>query len=161
MRRLFPYPFLAAAILVIWLLLTQTFSPGQFVLGAIVAVIAGQATAALRLDRLRLRSVGAAMRFAALAAAEIVRSNVAVARMVLQPHRQKGTFVRIPLDLKDRHGLTLLALVVTAIPGTMWVQYDRIGSVLMLHIFDLKDEDAIVDLVQVRYQGLLIEMFEQ
>lgn len=161
MRRLFPYPFLAAAILVIWLLLTQTFSPGQFVLGALVAVIAGQATAALRLERMRVRSPGAAMRFAGLAAAEIVRSNVAVARMVLRPHRQAGCFVRIPLDLKDRHGLTLLALVVTAIPGTMWVQYDRIGGVLMLHIFDLKDEDAIVDLVQVRYQGLLIEMFER
>lgn len=161
MKWLLPYPGLAVVILLVWLLLTQTFSPGQFLLGALVAVIAGRATDALRLDRVRIRSASAALRLLGAAVGEIVRSNLGVAALVLRPHPQGGVFVRIPLELRDRYGLTLLALVVTSIPGTMWVQYDRIGGVLLLHVFDTKDEEAMVRLVKDRYESLLIEMFER
>lgn len=161
MTRLLPYPGLAAAILLVWLLLTQTFSPGQFLLGAGVAVIAGRATAALRLERVRIRSASAAVRLLVLAVGEIVRSNLAVALLVLRPHEEGGVFVPIPLALRDRHGLTLLALLITAIPGTMWVQFDRASGILLLHVFDVKDESAMVRLVKDRYEILLLEMFER
>ena len=48
MRRLLPHPLLALAILAMWLLLTASLSPGQLVLGAIVAVLGSHAMAALQ-----------------------------------------------------------------------------------------------------------------
>lgn len=162
MKRWLPHPMLAVAIFVTWLLLTQSFSAGQILLGALVAVIATRATAALRLDRVRVRSTRAALRLTGLVAVDIVRSNFAVAAIVLFRRRDRiSSFVRLPLDLRDRYGLTLLALIITATPGTMWVQFDRVSGSLLVHVLDLVDEDEWVRLIKRRYETLLIEMFGQ
>ena len=47
MSRVLPYPLLTAALLLTWMLLTS-FSPGQFLLGAVIAVAASRAMAALQ-----------------------------------------------------------------------------------------------------------------
>ena len=48
-------------------------------------------------------------------------------------------FVQMPLELKSRHGLAVLALIITATPGTIWVEFDRARSILLVHILDLVD----------------------
>lgn len=161
MRRWLSHPALAVAILATWLLLTQSFSAGQILLGALVAIIATRATAALRLDPGRVRSTRAALRLAGVVAADIVRSNFAVAAIVLFRRRERvSSFVRLPLELRDRYGLTVLALIITATPGTMWVHFDRACGNLLVHVLDLVDEDGWVRLIKGRYEALLIEMFE-
>ncbi len=47
----------------------------------------------------------------------------------------------IPLDLRDPFGLTVLSIVLTATPGTLWVQYDSDTGRLLLHVLDLTDGD--------------------
>ncbi|CPQ48357.1 pH adaptation potassium efflux protein [Bordetella pertussis] len=82
--------------------------------------------------------------------ADIVRSNVAVARLVWQ----RGP----ALDLHDPHGLAILACIVTYTPGTVWV--DIIDGKLVLHVLDLQNEEAWIALVKQRYERTLIEVFE-
>lgn len=91
--------------------------------------------------------------------ADIVRSNVAVARLVWQrrPDFSPG-FIAIPLDLHDPHGLAILACIVTYTPGTVWV--DIIDGKLVLHVLDLQNEEAWIALVKQRYERTLIEVFE-
>ena len=58
---------------------------------------------------------------------EIVRSNNAVARIILRPGAPRtcrSGFVLIPLDMRNPYGLAALACIVTATPGTVWVEYD-------------------------------------
>ena len=161
MRRWIPYPLLAAGLFVMWLLLTQSFSPGQIVLGGIVAILATHAMAALRPERSKIRSVPALLKLAAIVAVDIVRSNLAVASLVLFPRQQRVSgFVRLPVDLRNRHALTLLALVITATPGTCWVDFDRARGVLLIHVLDLVDEDEWIRLIKRRYESLLLEIFE-
>ena len=50
MTRLIPHPLLAVALLILWLLLTQSLSPGQILLGALASLIATHGFAALRPD---------------------------------------------------------------------------------------------------------------
>jgi multicomponent K+:H+ antiporter subunit E len=162
MRRWIPYPGLSAALLLLWLLLAQSFSPGQLLLGAAVALFATRAMALLRPPppgRVRLAPM---LRLAGLVAVDVVRSNFAVAAIVLFRRRDRVSgFVRIPLDLVDRNGLALLALIVTATPGTLWVEYDRREQMLLLHVLDLIDEAQWVTLIKQRYEALLIEAFER
>lgn len=162
MKRLLPYPLLALALLVMWLLLTQSLAPGQLVLGGGVAILATHAMVALQPEKPRIRSYRPIPRLAAMVFADIVRSNVAVAGIVLRPG-QRGRvsgFVRVPLDMRNRYGLTILACIITATPGTCWVQFDRNSGRLLVHVLDLIDEEAWIGLIKRRYERLLMEIFE-
>lgn len=160
MRTLIPYPLLAIGLLIMWLLLTQSVSAGQVLLGAVSAIVATRATSALKPEVSRLRAFRPAFRLAIVVAADIVRSNVAVASIILLPRRERvAGFVRIPLELRDRHGLALLAIIITATPGTVWVDFDRQNASLLIHVLDLVDEESWVRLVKQRYEARLLEMF--
>ena len=161
MRRLLPYPLLTLGLFGMWLLLTQSVSIAQILLGAIVAIIASQAMRLLRAGRPQIRAYRPLLRLAPIVFADIMRSNLAVAKIVLFPQQDRvSAFVRLPIALRSEHGLTLLALILTATPGTMWLQFDRVRRVLIVHVLDLVDEEDWIRLIKRRYEALLIEAFD-
>ena len=87
MTRLLPFPMVSAGLLVLWLLL-NSLSVGHILLGGAVALIGGWALAALEPPKARLRRPVAILRLAAFVFADIVRSNVAVARIILGLERK-------------------------------------------------------------------------
>jgi multicomponent K+:H+ antiporter subunit E len=159
-RRLLPYPLLALMLLAMWLLLTQSVSPGQIVLGSLAALFATQAMAALRPRTSRVGPLRAVLKLAVIVIFDIVRSNFAVAAIVLFRRRERvASFVRMPLQLESRNGLAILALIITTTPGTVWVDYDRGRRSLLVHVFDLVDEEEWIALIKRRYEALLLEIF--
>jgi multicomponent K+:H+ antiporter subunit E len=157
MTRLFPYPLLWAGLTLMWLLLTS-FSLGNLILGTAVATIAGLAASALKPERPRLRRVDLILQLFGRIMVDIVRSNVAVARLIVTGGPAKSGFVEIPLELRDPTGLAILAIVLTSTPGTAWIDYDSAHGRLLLHVFDLHDGDDWRDIVKTRYETLLLEI---
>ena len=82
MTWLFPSPVVSAGLLILWLLLNN-LSVGHILFGGAVALIGGWAFAALEPPKMRLRRPFAVLRLNAFVFADIVRSNVAVARIIL------------------------------------------------------------------------------
>ncbi len=160
-RRWLPYPALALGLFVMWLLLTQSFSPGQVVLGALFASVGTWAMAALRPKPPVIREWRTALRLARTVFLDILRSNLAVAQIILSPaaNRTSG-FVPLRLELRDEHALAILALIITATPGTAWVQFDHVNGMLLIHVFDLVDEEEWVRLIKTRYEAELMAIFE-
>ena len=64
MRRLLPFPLLAATLFALWVLLTD-FSPGHILFAAVVALVAPRVMLVLRAERPRIRLGMAAARLAA------------------------------------------------------------------------------------------------
>lgn len=161
MNRLFPYPLLIVSIVAMWLALTR-FSLGQLLLGTAVALVAAQGLAALHPSKPRLRRWELVPKLIGIVLLDILRSNIAVARLILSGNRakRKSGFVAIPLELRDPMGLAVLAVIVTSTPGTAWIDYSDRRGVLLLHIFDLVDESEWVELIKTRYEHLLMEIFE-
>ena len=162
MSWLLPYPLLSAALLVLWLLLNQSMSPGHLMLGSVLAVLASWAMAALRPEKPRIRRPGAALRLLGMVVIDILRSNLAVGRIILRS-REPGVnagFMTIPLDLRDRHGLAVLSIIITSTPGTIWVNYDAAKGTLLLHVLDLVDETVWIRTIKDRYERRLMEIFE-
>jgi multicomponent K+:H+ antiporter subunit E len=156
------HPLLTLWLLAAWLLLTVSLSPGNILLGGSLALAVSATLAALALPKARLRRVGAVPRLLWDVLVEIVRSNDAVARIILLPGRSRGRhsgFVRIPLDMRSPHGLAALACILTATPGTVWVDYDADEGAVLLHVLDLVDEDAWVRTVKDRWERRLMEIF--
>jgi len=161
MAALLPYPFLSAFLLALWLLLNQSVSPGQILLGSVVAIAGGLAISTLQIPSGRIRKWGNIVKLAFIVLLDIIRSNIAVARIILMPTRGvKSGFVTIPLDLRDHYGLAILACIITSTPGTVWVNYDSAKGVLLIHVLDLIDETEWIDLIKNRYERLLMEIFQ-
>jgi multicomponent K+:H+ antiporter subunit E len=101
------------------------------------------------------------VQLAAFVLADIVRSNVAVAFIVLGFGRRQRTpgFVKIPLDLRDPYGLAALACIITSTPGTLWVDFDNASGTLTIHVLDLVDKSEWVRTIKERYERLLLEIF--
>jgi multicomponent K+:H+ antiporter subunit E len=159
--RLLPFPRISASLLVLWLLLNQTLSPGHFLLGALVALVGGWAFAILEPPKTHPRRLGAIFRLSARVLADIVRSNYLVARLILGFERRQWSsgFVEIPLELRDPYGLATLACVITATPGTLWVDFDAVSGNLTIHVLDLVEKDDWVRSIKTHYEQLLIEIF--
>ncbi len=160
MSRLLPYPVLAASLLVMWLVLNGP-SPGHIALGAVVALVASRIMAALEPAKPRLRRWYLIPRLILIVLLDITRSNVAVTRNILGgSSSRKAGFVTIPLQLRDRTGLAVLAVIITSTPGTAWVEYHSGSGRLMIHVLDLVDEREVIDQIKQRYESLLLEIFE-
>jgi multicomponent K+:H+ antiporter subunit E len=94
---------------------------------------------------------------------DIVRSNIAVAWLILTGGRnglRRSNFIEIPLELRSQGALAILAIILTATPGTAWLEYKPDTGTLLLHVFDLVDEATWRDLIKNRYEALLLEIFE-
>lgn len=161
MMQLLPHPLVSAGLLVLWLLLNQTFSVGQVFLGIMAALAGGWALTALQLPRARVRRMGSIFRLSVLVIADILRSNIAVGRIILGLGGRPPTsgFVNIPLELRNPYALTTLACIITSTPGTLWVNFDRRNGILMIHVLDLIDESEWVRTIKFRYERYLLEIF--
>ena len=153
-------PVLTGTLLVMWLLLNDSLSLGHVVLGLSFAVTLAWSSGALRPLTPRIRRPHLALVLLGFVLHDIVRSNLAVARIVLGGREVHSGFVKIPLGLTDPHGLAVLAGIVTATPGTVWVDHDAATSTLTLHVLDLKSEVEWIDWIKGRYERLLMGIFE-
>ena len=157
MNRTLPVPLAWALLVAMWLVLNESISLGYVVIGAFVGLAAANRLRALEVPRLRLRSLRTAV-----VLADIVHSNIAVASIVLRPGspRHAPGFVDIPLELRDRVGLAMLACIITATPGTTWAGYDDVTGTLTLHVLDLDDPEAMRAAIKGRYERRLREIFQ-
>ena len=162
MSRIVPYPLFTLGLVGLWLLLNQSVSPGQILLGFAVALLAAWSLTALDLQLPRVTAVGAVLRLMGLVAVDIARSNIAVARIILGLAGRRGqpAFLEIPLDTRNPYALAALACIITATPGTLWVNHDATKSLLLLHVLDLVDEEEWLRTIKGRYERLLMEIFE-
>lgn len=162
MSRWLPFPLSSLALGALWLVLNQSLEAAHLLLGALAGVGGGLLLRQLQvpMDRVR-RRFGTALRLLCMIFGEIVRSNVAVARIIFHPYMRGRTagFLDIPLELRHPGGLAILACIVTATPGTSWARYDAARNVLTLHILDLVDEKAWIELFKGRYEKALLEIF--
>lgn len=148
------------ALFLLWLLMAG-ISVGQALLGVIVALVATSVFSALGEASPRIRRWDAAVRLLGIVLADIVRSNAAVAWIILKGgggSRRSG-FVTIKVRLKDPSALALLSIIVTSTPGTAWLDYNAARCEVLLHVLDLVDERHWQDLIAERYERLLLEIF--
>lgn len=162
MRRILPAPVLFVSLFVLWLVLNPPASAGSVIVGALVALAIPLLVAPLRPQRVRLRRPWTLVRLVLRVGADVLRSNLDVARGVLRPTARvpHGSFVRIPLELRDPSGLAALAIITTVVPGTVWTKLAMDRSAVLLHVFDVADEAAFAADYKARYERPLQEIFE-
>jgi len=156
-------PVLVLALTAMWLVANDTLSPGQVVLGMLVATALAWWASKMRPLRPRIRRPWLAVALLVTVFVDIVRSNIGVGRIILglSGKREIRTgFLEIPLELDDPHGLAVLATIITSTPGTVWVEHSAERRRLVLHVLDLRDEQEWIRTIKQRYERPLIRIFQ-
>lgn len=161
MTRIMPHPAMSIGLFLSWLVLNQSLSLGHILLGATLGIVLGRLFDRLHPPRFKVRNKRLLLLLLGRVAWDILRSNLTVAAIILGGRWRRVTsgFVQIPLELTDRYALAVLACIITAAPGTVWVRYDPVEGVLLIHVFDLVDESVWVRTIDERYQRPLLEIF--
>jgi multicomponent K+:H+ antiporter subunit E len=161
-RKLVPAPLLSIALVAVWLLLARSSSLGQVALGITLGLAVPLLVAHIRPKTVRVRHPLVIARYIAIVGHDVLVSNFAVAWGVVAWRWQKprARFVTIPLDLREPVGLVVLAMVTTVVPGTVWSELALDRSALLLHAWNVADEDAFIARFKNRYEKPLREIFE-
>ncbi len=120
MKRWLPHPILTPALAVIWLLLNNSFAPGQILLGLLLGWSIPLFTLAFWPERVRIRHPAKLLRFLAVFLYDVLIANLSVARLILAgPRVLRPAFIVVPVDLKNELALSMLANTICLTPGTV------------------------------------------
>ena len=163
MKDWFPSLPLSGGLWALWLLLNDSLAPGHLLLGFALALLVPRLVTRLRPRGPRLRRPRVLVHLVARVGADVVLSALEIAARILRAgvRPPRGAFVKVPLDLRDPHGLALLAAIITSTPGTAWAGVSPDGARLTLHVLDLQDEAYWVRTIKRRYERPLIKIFEE
>jgi multicomponent K+:H+ antiporter subunit E len=161
MKRWLAYPVLWCLLVAMWVVLGGAFAATDLILGALVATGATLGLRRLQLPGVVLRRPRVALELACLVVADVVRSNLAVAWLVMRPTAEGRVsgFVRIPLELRNPAGIAALACIITSTPGTAWARYDSTHGILTMHVLDLVEPETWIRTIKERYERRLLEVF--
>lgn len=162
MRRFIVAPALSVGLFGLWVLLVQSLSIGNVLLGIGLALYLPIVPARLHIGGRSPRRPGLMAKLFLRVVIDMLRSNTHVVRALLtrRSNEIRSCFVRIPLELQDPGGLAVLAMIVTCTPGTAWAELSLDARVLLLHIFDTRNAELVVAEIKDRYERPLREIFE-
>lgn len=159
-RRLLPSPVLSLTVFAFWLLLSDRYGPGAWLLGALLGLLLPPLAARLDREFARIGSLRPLPRLLAVTAWDIGRSNLRVAGQVLGPQRRLHPgFVWVPLDIANIHGIAALTSMITLTPGTVSAALSEDRRHLLVHALHVDDPQALVREIKTRYEAPLMEMF--
>ena len=161
-RRILPVPLLSLALAAMWLVLNRSYGPGDWALAALLAVAIPLLTRSLRPTPVRFRHPLTALRLFLVVGRDVIVWNFRILRGTLARGDRvpRGGFITVPLEMRDPNGLAVLAAIMCVIPGTVWSELALDRSAVLVHIFDLQDEQTEIDLIKQRYERPLMEIFE-
>ncbi|HPF27003.1 MAG TPA: Na+/H+ antiporter subunit E [Steroidobacteraceae bacterium] len=160
MKHWLPTPYMSLVILVFWLLLNSTVAPAQVLLGALLAVILPLSLRAFWPPAGRIGSPAVIAVLVARVLLDIVVASIDVARRILGPERElEPRFIWVPIDLANPLAVEALAGIVTLTPGTLTADVTEDRRYLLVHAFDVDDEQAVIALIRERYEEPLRLIF--
>jgi multicomponent K+:H+ antiporter subunit E len=160
--RWIPHPLMSIALIVLWLLLNNTFSFGHILLGTLLGIMIPWFTNRFWPERPRICKRRLFLKFFfGTFLYDVVVANLNVVRLILQPDisRLQPKFIEVPLDTYDPLVITLLANVISMTPGTVSTEITADKKTLIVHGLNVPDEQAAVAEIKSRYEATLKEIF--
>ncbi|WP_342305367.1 Na+/H+ antiporter subunit E [Methanolobus sp. ZRKC5] len=92
---------------------------------------------------------------------EILKANIMVAKIVLQPKINiKPGIIAVPIDAKTDVGITAIANTITLTPGTLTIDVSDDRSILYVHAIDATDPEGVAQSIRDDLEKYVLEAFE-
>lgn len=172
MNRIIPAPATSLLLLIVWLLLNNSLSFGQILLGSFLAIVIPMITRPFTDEHPRIKRPLLAIKQLLIVLYDIITANIQVALLIVGSNQKlRPAFVKVPLDITDALPITLLASTVSLTPGTVSAEVYPISEehhdwdnqeqkYLLIHVLDLDDESKLIAQIKSRYEAPLKEIFQ-
>jgi multicomponent K+:H+ antiporter subunit E len=148
-------------LLIVWLLMANSITPGGVVLGAVFALVLPKFTQPFWPDRPRMRFGRPFLGYLAIVLFDIVVANFQVAWLILFRRNRdlRARWLVVPIELTTPEAITMLAGTISLTPGTVSSDVSADGRFLLVHGLDVADEVAEVARIKSRYETRLQRIF--
>lgn len=162
LQRWLPHPLLTIVLVVLWMLLLNSFTMGGLVMGLFLGIVIPIITSNFWPERPPIRAYGKALAFMLLVAWDVIAANIHVARLILfrRADQLHTRWVTVPLELDSPEAITVLAGTITMTPGTVSSDLSADGRSLLVHCLDAPDAEEAVMQMKSRYEARLKEIFQ-
>jgi multicomponent K+:H+ antiporter subunit E len=161
MKSIFPRPVLSVLLLIIWVLVQMSFSPGTLIMGAVLAIIVPLVTKRFWPNSPEIKNFGLLTKYILVFLWDVLVANVQVAFWILGPQdKLRPRFVYIPLEIEHSFTITVLASTISLTPGTISAHLSGDHKMLIVHALNSKDDEETVAEIKERYEKPLKEIFE-
>ncbi|MBN2110914.1 MAG: Na+/H+ antiporter subunit E [Methanosarcinaceae archaeon] len=161
------YIFFAAVFGLIWCFVHGTVSLNNFILGLIFApLIIHPFMPLYHFERgfsykKGIKRIPAQIRYLYVLIKEIIKANIMVAKIVLQPKINiKPGIIAVPIRTKTDLGITAIANTITLTPGTLTIDISDDRSVLYVHTIDASDPENVASSIRDDLEKYVLEAFE-
>jgi multicomponent Na+:H+ antiporter subunit E len=90
---------------------------------------------------------------------ELIRSNIAVLRVVISPRLQvRSGVIAVPTELTNEVALTMLANMITLTPGTLTLDISADRRYLFVHTLNLDDPEEVKQEIRMAFEVYLREL---
>ncbi|SOD20874.1 Na+/H+ antiporter subunit E [Nitrosomonas ureae] len=162
MARLLPHPILSPTLTGLWLLLVNSITPGQIVLGLLLGWMIPLLTQRFWPEVVTIHKPFTLLRYIGILLWDIIMANFTVARLILGDlGRLKPVFIQLPLSVTSDLAISLLANSITLTPGTVSARLSEDRRYLLIHALNEADPDTLIATIKQRYERPLQEIFEQ
>jgi len=160
-QRWLPHPLLTFALILLWMLLLNSFTMGGLVMGTFLGIVIPIITSNFWPERPRIRAYGKALSYMLLVGWDVLAANVLVARLILfcPASALRTRWVSVPIELESPEAITVLAATITMTPGTVSSDLSADGRSLLVHCLDAPDAEEAVLQMKTRYEARLKEIF--
>ena len=161
LARWLPHPWLTLVLVLLWMLLLNSFSVGGLLMGLVLGVVISRLTSHFWPERPPIKSYRKATAYLALVAWDVVAANLEVARLILfrRAAQLNVRWVVVPLELRSPEAIAVLAGTITMTPGTVSCDLSADGRSLLVHCLDAPDAEQAVRQMKDRYEARLKEIF--
>ena len=105
------------------------------------------------------RRMWAALSLAGAFAYDLVAASLAVARIVLAPHRRnRPAIVAVPVDARTDWGVALFAYLVSLTPGSTCLHVADDRRTLYVHFLDAPDDEARAAGIKALYERRILQL---
>lgn len=153
-------PFLLNIVLaIVWVALTEEYTPANFVGGFVVSFIALAVSQRAIGGSNYFKKVPQVIRFVLFFLRELLVANLRVAYEVISPGlRSRPGIIAIPLDVRTDFEITLLANLITLTPGTLSLDISPDRRVLYVHTMYADDVKKFRDSIKKGFEKRVEEL---
>ena len=153
MKRWLRHPLYTAVLAIIWMVLQERLTLGDFLVGYLVGGIVVWVCRDFWTVRVTIRRPAVFVALILDFLREVVKANLQVAWIVIRPRPDvRPAFIAIPLDLTDDFAITALANMITLTPGTLSVDLADDRSALWVHCLSTDDVDAVREQIKRQFE---------
>lgn len=159
--KLLPHPLLSLTLVLLWLLLQNSFDAGNLLLALTLGWLIPLFSLRFWPERVRIRRPKTLLRFLLIVFYDIALANLTVAWRVLRgPQHIAPAFIDYPLQLRNDLAISLLANTICLTPGTVSACLSADRRRLLVHALDAPQPEEVAHSIRERYEQPLKEIFE-